>query len=85
MDVIVFTRSDGGVTVRNLPEGSTFEDFQVAIQHAIDSGKAVDVPGIVKRANLPSQRENAAQNLRDAWKWDGGRVVVDPVKIKPKG
>ncbi len=65
MDVIVFTRADGGVTVRNLPRNATDDDFDVQIQHAIDSGKATDVPQRVGRSNVETDR-----TFRNAWERD---------------
>ncbi len=69
---IIFTRSNGEITVRNLLPGAMAQDFTNAIQHAIDSGKAVDTPVVVDQTDIPADRI-----FRNAWRRSGGTVLVD--------
>ncbi len=69
---IVFTRSDGAITVRHLPSGASPQDFTDAIQHAIDSGEAVNIPIAVDQTAMPTVR-----TFRNAWRQSNGAVSVD--------
>ncbi len=90
MNVIIYTRPDGGVSVVHpAPEFLARFDTDAEGMAAVraksvpkDAANVSEVPA----SKLPL-RMNAGktQNLRDAWKWDStsGRVVIDSAKIKP--
>jgi len=77
MDVIVFTRADGNLTVRNLPLGATDQDFARAIQHAIDSGKAADMPIRGNETIRPVDH-----TFRNAWMITDGSISTDMSKAR---
>ena len=72
MNVIIFSRGSGEVTVRNMPAGASDQDFQDAMQDAVNSGKAADIPEIVADTTLLADR-----NFRVAWRRSGSVVSVD--------
>ena len=77
MDVILFTRGSGEITIRNLPAGASSQDFQDAMQNAIDSGKATDAPQIIDDTIPPTDR-----SFRGAWIHNGGIVEIDMPKAR---
>ena len=76
-DVIIFTRANGQVTRRNLPENATSADFDRQIADAISTGKAIDQPVRFDNAQAPHYG-----SFRDAWVRQGNLLVVDMVKAR---
>ena len=70
MSKVIFERSDGGVTVRNLYEHTAAE----AIADAIATGKAANTP--IEVADTPAG-DSVEYEFRGAWAIVAGEVAVD--------
>lgn len=71
MRKIIYTRSDGGVSVVNLPSEATDEDFAKELEMVKAERQPADTPVIVE------DPRPASRYFRNAWGRNGNRIAVD--------
>ena len=80
---IIFTRADGGITVRSpnanemRPRETENAFLQRLSDHAVAKGKAVDVPVVIPLSDVPADR-----GYRSAWTRQGDSIGIDPAKAR---